>query len=195
MDRIPNAGPWVTEREVEYVADAARHAWYGNANVYNLRFEHAFAKYIGVPHAVSVPHCTSAIHLPALVALGIGPGDEVIVPDITWIATSAPWISCCRRWHAGLRGCRSRDLQVSRAAGFLGGMYLAANEGGDPRGFVWRKAGLDSILAAQARRRHCGHRRRRSRGHGVRNIGGRKAGSFGDAGVFSFHGSANAHHR
>ena len=44
---------------------------------------------LGVRHAVALPSCTSAIHL-ALAALGVGPGDEVIVPELTWIASSAP---------------------------------------------------------------------------------------------------------
>lgn len=87
--KIPVAGPSITEREVEYAADAVRHAWFENANMYNEKFERAFSKYIGVDHAVSLPSCTSAIHL-SLAALGVGPGDEVIVPDATWIASAAP---------------------------------------------------------------------------------------------------------
>lgn len=89
MDRIPIAGPWITDKEVEYVADAARNAWYSNANAYHDRFERAFAAYLGLNFAVALPSCTSAIHL-ALLALGVGEGDEVIVPDVTWIASAAP---------------------------------------------------------------------------------------------------------
>ena len=57
--------------------------------MYHERFERAFADYIGTQYAIAVPHCTAAIHL-ALEAAGIGPGDEVIVPELTWIATAAP---------------------------------------------------------------------------------------------------------
>src|SRR3954453_1543897 len=89
MKRIPVAGPWITEKEVAYVADGAANAWYANANVYNERFERAFAGYLGVRYAVTLPSCTSAIHL-ALLALGVGPGDEGVVPDVTWIASAAP---------------------------------------------------------------------------------------------------------
>lgn len=89
MERIPIAGPWITEREIRYVSDAAARCWYDHANDYVDRFERAFAEYLGVPYAVALPSCTSAIHL-SLLALEIGPGDEVIVPDVTWIATSAP---------------------------------------------------------------------------------------------------------
>ena len=88
-ERIPVAGPWVTDLEVRYVADAAANGWYTQAGGYVQRFEEAFARYLGVRHAIAVPHCTAALHL-SLASLGIGPGDEVIVPELTWIATSAP---------------------------------------------------------------------------------------------------------
>jgi perosamine synthetase len=89
MTRVPVAGPSITEKEVDYVSEAVRSAWYEDANVYNERFEKAFAAHCGRRHAVSLPSCTSALHL-ALAALEVGPGDEVIVPDVTWIATVAP---------------------------------------------------------------------------------------------------------
>lgn len=87
--RIPIAGPWITQREIDYVTDATANAWYGAANKYHDRFEQAFAAHLGVRHAMALPSCTSGLHL-ALAARGIGPGDEVIVPDITWIASCAP---------------------------------------------------------------------------------------------------------
>jgi perosamine synthetase len=87
--RIPVAGPDISDREVELVAEAARNAWYEDAGVVQQRFERAFADRIGCEHAVALPSCTSALHL-ALAALGVGPGDEVIVPESTWIATAAP---------------------------------------------------------------------------------------------------------
>lgn len=89
MQRIPVAGPWVTELEVRYASDAAANGWYTNAGTYVQRFEESFARYLGTRHAIAVPHCTAALHL-SLAALGIGPGDEVIVPELTWIATAAP---------------------------------------------------------------------------------------------------------
>jgi len=85
---IPVAGPWISEKEIAYVTDAVTNAWYENANVYAARFEKAFAAYTGRRYAISLPSCTSGLHL-SLAALGIGPGDEVVVPDITWIATAA----------------------------------------------------------------------------------------------------------
>lgn len=88
-ERIFVSGPSITQKEIDYVAEATKNAWYDNANYYNEKFENDFKKYIGTKFAISLPSCTAAIHL-ALLALGIGEGDEVIVPDITWIATSAP---------------------------------------------------------------------------------------------------------
>jgi perosamine synthetase len=89
MTRIPIAGPSITQKEIDYVADAVRTAWYSNANAFHHRFERAFAAHCGRRHAVSLPSCTSGLHL-ALLALGVGPGDEVILPDATWIASAAP---------------------------------------------------------------------------------------------------------
>ena len=89
MDRIPVAGPWITQKEVDYVADAAARAWGPDHYRYNGRFEEALAAYIGRKHAITLPSCTSGLHL-ALLAAGVGPGDEVVVPESTWIATSAP---------------------------------------------------------------------------------------------------------
>jgi len=79
---IPVAGPWITEKEIAYVTDAV-------ANGYIDRFESAFKAYLGRKYAISLPSCTSGLHL-SLLALGVGPGDEVIVPDGTWIASAAP---------------------------------------------------------------------------------------------------------
>ena len=89
MQKIPVAGPWITQKEIDYVTDAVTNVWYGNANIYHERFEKAFASYVGTKFAMALPTCTSALHL-SLLALGVSEGDEVIVPDATWIASSAP---------------------------------------------------------------------------------------------------------
>src|SRR5574339_531653 len=89
MTRIPIAGPSITQKEVDYVTEAVKSAWYDTANIFHERFEQAFAAYCGRKFAISLPSCTSGLHL-ALLALGIGQGDEVIVPDCTWIASVGP---------------------------------------------------------------------------------------------------------
>jgi perosamine synthetase len=64
-------------------------AWGSDHYAYNARFEQMMADFVGVAYAISLPHATSGLHL-ALAAAGIGVGDEVIGPDVTWIASMAP---------------------------------------------------------------------------------------------------------
>ena len=87
--KIPIAGPSITQTEIELVTKAISDGWYENANHYIKLFEKKFSEYIGKKYALALPSCTSAIHL-ALSSLGIKEGDEVIVPDITWVGSSAP---------------------------------------------------------------------------------------------------------
>jgi perosamine synthetase len=87
--RIPSAGPNITDKEIRYVEDAVRTGWYDNWDGYLTRFEKAFATFTANRHALSTSSCTGALHI-ALSALGVGPGDEVIVPETTWVATAIP---------------------------------------------------------------------------------------------------------
>ncbi len=87
--KINISGPSITQKEIDYVTEAVKEAWYSKANYYNEKFENDFKEYIGTKYAVCLPSCTAAIHL-ALASLNIGNGDEVIVPDSTWIASVAP---------------------------------------------------------------------------------------------------------
>ena len=87
--KIYSAGPSVTDKEIEYVTDAIENAWYEGAYAYIGEFEDAVASYVGRKYALALPSGTSAIHL-SLLAAGIKDGDEVIVPDFTWLGTSAP---------------------------------------------------------------------------------------------------------
>lgn len=87
MKTIHMAGPWITELEIQTVEKAMRD-WYDEPYKYCEAFQDEFAAWHGRKHALMTPNCTSAIHL-LLTALGVGPGDEVIVPECTWIATGA----------------------------------------------------------------------------------------------------------
>ena len=89
MSRIFYTKPSITEREVAYATDAARNGWGDDCYEYIRRFEEGFCRHLGVPHAVATSSCTGALHL-GLHALGVRPGDEVILADINWIATVAP---------------------------------------------------------------------------------------------------------
>ena len=84
---IHMAGADIGERECTYVMDALRNGWYEDKYYYVEKLETEFAKYHNRKYALMTPNCTSAIHL-LLAGIGIGPGDEVIVPECTWIATT-----------------------------------------------------------------------------------------------------------
>lgn len=87
IDRqIYMAGADVGPLEIEYVTDALKHGWYENKYHYVEKLEREFASYHDRRYALMTPNCTTAIHL-LLASLGIGKGDEVIVPECTWIAS------------------------------------------------------------------------------------------------------------
>jgi perosamine synthetase len=79
--------PYFTGKEREYVLDCIDSTWISSKGKYIAEFEGRFARYLGIDHALSVSNGTVAIHL-ALAALGIGPGDEVLVPTLTYIASA-----------------------------------------------------------------------------------------------------------
>ena len=84
--RIPLSSPDVNEEDIAAVTSVMRGSRLSLGPVLD-EFERAFAAYIGVPHAVGVSSGTAGLHL-ALLALGIGPGDEVIVPSFTFVAAA-----------------------------------------------------------------------------------------------------------
>jgi|GEM_PF-2373768 hypothetical protein len=83
--RIPVYQLWLCGNEESYVLDCLRSNWISSKGHYIVAFEELFAAYIGIRHALSVSNGTVALHV-ALAALGIRPGDEVIVPTLTYIA-------------------------------------------------------------------------------------------------------------
>ncbi len=86
---IPYAKPSSTDIELSYVKDAVENGWGNRCYDYIHRFEDAFKKYLDVEYAMATSSCTGSLHL-GLAALGIGPEDEVILADTNWIATAAP---------------------------------------------------------------------------------------------------------
>jgi perosamine synthetase len=181
-DRIPVAGPWITEREVEAVARAAQHSWFEHATDETRAFQTEFAAATGRAHAIALPSCTAGLHL-SLLALGIGPGDEVIVPDTTWIASVAPvdyvgatpvfvdvepdsWCMSVGDVAAMLTERTKAVIAVDLYGGFpdLVGLEVLCEQHG---------IALIEDSAEAAGGRHAG----------------RAAGSFGRTSTFSFHGS------
>jgi perosamine synthetase len=83
---IPVYRPSIGDREKKYVAEAMDSGWVSSKGPFLDRFERDFAAYLGVSHGVAAANGTVALHL-AFAALGLGPGDEVIVPTLTYIAS------------------------------------------------------------------------------------------------------------
>jgi perosamine synthetase len=84
---VLTAGPSIGPFEVSLVSEAVRNGWNHHHSDYLNQFTSEFANYVGAEFAIPTDSCTSALHL-SMWALGIGPGDEVIVPEITWVATA-----------------------------------------------------------------------------------------------------------
>jgi perosamine synthetase len=85
---LPVAEPDLSTLEEELVVDAVRSGWVSSIGRYVTEFEETFAEFCGMSRGVATSNGTTALHL-ALVAAGIGAGDEVIVPSLTFIATAA----------------------------------------------------------------------------------------------------------
>ena len=181
-DRIPIAGPSITQREIDYATDAAANGWYARAGEYPRRFEAAFAEYLGVKHAVSLPSATSGLHL-ALTALEIGSGDEVIVPDLTWIASAAPitYVGATpvfadveeHTWclsAESVRASTSANTKAILPVDLYGGVpdYTALRAIADEHQLKIIEDAAEAIGS---------------------EFDGRKAGALGDVAAFSFHGS------
>ena len=84
---ILTAGPSISQYETYYAYDAALNGWNSEWSKYLDIFQRKFKDYVGAKYALATSSCTGALHI-ALLALGIGEGDEVIVPDQTWVATA-----------------------------------------------------------------------------------------------------------
>lgn len=89
MSRIHYTKPSIGPLEARYAADAVANGWGERCYDYIHRFEAAFKQHLGAPYAIATSSCTGAMHL-GLAGLGVGPGDEVIIGDINWIASVAP---------------------------------------------------------------------------------------------------------
>jgi UDP-4-amino-4-deoxy-L-arabinose-oxoglutarate aminotransferase len=84
-DFLPFSRPSITEEDIAAVADVLRSGWI-TTGPETEEFEQRFREYIGCPGAVAISSATAGMHL-ALKALGIGPGDEVVTPSMTWVST------------------------------------------------------------------------------------------------------------
>ncbi|MFA5948311.1 MAG: DegT/DnrJ/EryC1/StrS family aminotransferase [Candidatus Gracilibacteria bacterium] len=85
--KISFAGPWITQKEIDYVTDAAKNGWYENFDMHTKKLEQRIQDYLGVKYAIATHCCTLALHL-ATASLGLKEGDEVICTDFSWVATA-----------------------------------------------------------------------------------------------------------
>lgn len=179
---LPVAEPMLSEREMEYVTDALRRGDISSMGPYVARFESAFAAFCESPHAVSCSNGTVALHL-ALLGLDIGPGDEVIVPALTFISTANAVV------HAGAKPVfadihpahwgfdpESVAARITARTKAIIAVHLYGHPADlDPLRDLASKRGIRLIEdAAEA--------------HGAR-YKGRRVGSIGDIGTFSFYGN------
>src|SRR5438477_5694050 len=86
MKPIHMAGPWITDHEIKVVEDCMRNGWYNYD--YVEKFQREFAQYHGRKYGIMTPNCTTALHL-LLTAMGVSDSDEIIVPECTWVGSSA----------------------------------------------------------------------------------------------------------
>jgi perosamine synthetase len=179
---IPVAAPALVGRELEYVTDCIESSWISSAGSYIERFEASFSEFVGVEHAVACCNGTAALHL-ALLALGVGPGDEVIVPTLTYVATANAVRYCGAEpvfvdsdqetWN--LDPAKVEQSFTPRTKG-----VIAVHLYGHP-------ADMDPINAA-ARSRGLWVLEDAAEAHGAR-YRGRIAGSLSECAIFSFYGN------
>ncbi len=182
MSRIHYAKPSITEREIAYATAAARDGWGERCNEFTTRFEHEFAAHLGVRHAIATSSATGALHL-GMAGIGVGAGDEVMLADVNWIATAAPIVHL---------GARPVFVDVDRDSWCIDPAAVERAITARTRAIVavhlyGNLCDMDALLAIGAR-------------HGIpviedaaEGVGstwhGRRAGSMGRFGAFSFHGT------
>jgi perosamine synthetase len=116
---IPLYQPSITNIEKKYVNDCLDTGWISSKGKYVTKFEDYFSDYTGINHSIAVSNGTVALHL-ALLAINVGPNDEVIVPAFTYIAS----VNCIKYVGATpvFASSRSSDFQVdiSSIQGLIG---------------------------------------------------------------------------
>lgn len=179
-DFIPVYQPTLGRLEEEYVVDAVRSGWISSLGAYVTRFEEEFAAFCGTAHGVSVSNGTVAIHL-ALHALGIGPGDEVIVPALTFVATAnAVHYTGARPVFADVD-----PLTWCIDAGDVERLITPATRAIIPVHLYGHPAPMHDLLEI-ARRHDLSVVEDAAEAHGA-EIDGRRVGSFGHLATFSFY--------
>ena len=181
-NKIPINKPSITDLEISYVNDAVSTGWGSKCYDYIYKFQDEFAAYQDSKFALATSSCTGAIHL-ALMALGVKAGDEVIVPDITWIASVEPVLYIGAKpvfvdilktsWCIDPQAIENAITPKTKAIIVV---HLYGNI-----------CEMDEIMAI-AKKNDLVVLEDAAEGLGS-EYKGKRAGSIGDAGVFSFHGT------
>lgn len=182
-DFLVFGAPLIEQPEIDEVVATLRSGWIGTGPKV-ARFERMFSEYKGCAHAIAVSSCTAALHL-SMLALGIGPGDEVIVPTMTFGATANAVI------HAGARpvfaDCERHTMNVDPED--IRRKITPRTRAIVPVHFAGRPCDMDAIMAIAKEHdlkvvEDCAHAVEAE-------YHGRKAGTFGDLGCFSFYVTKN----
>ncbi|MFI5299080.1 MAG: DegT/DnrJ/EryC1/StrS family aminotransferase [Polyangiales bacterium] len=185
VDRIPVCAPVFSDKERAYVLEAVESGWISSTGAFLGRFESAFARFCGVRHVESCANGTTALHL-VLHAIGVGRGDEVIVPSFTFAASANPILFCgatpvfCEidptTWVMDVDDALSRVTPKTRAI-----------VGVDLFGVV---VDYDALRAGLARMGRSDVKLVEDAAEAAgTSMRGRRAGSLGDAAIFSFFGN------
>ena len=182
--RVPLVNVVISESEIAAVEEVYRSGWL-TMGPRTAELEGQFAEYVGARHAVAVSSCTAALHLICLAA-GIGPGDEVVVPSLTFVATAnAIRYTGATPVFADVRSLERPWLSadaVEAAIGERTRAIMAMSYGGHP--------GEIEELASLAAERGLPLLEDAAHGLGGR-VGGQRLGTFGLAGAFSFFSNKN----
>ena len=179
---IPVAAPMLVGNEKAYVMDCLESTWISSSGKYIERFEAAFADFCGAKHAISCCNGTVALHL-ALMSFGVGVGDEVIVPDLTFVATANAVTYC---------GAYPVLVDSEPEAWNIDPALIEAKITPRTKGIIvvhlyGHPADMDSILSI-ARRHGLFVVEDAAEAHGA-EYKGRKVGAIGDIATFSFYGN------
>ncbi len=179
---FPIAEPDIEEKEWKYVSDCVLSGWVSSAGSYVKRFEKIFAEFCWTKYAISTSSGTTALHL-ALLANGIGPGDEVIVPTLTFIATAnavlytgaTPVFAESEPTTWNIDPARIEELITARTRAII------------PVHLYGHPVRMDELMKI-ARRHQLVVIEDAAEAHGAL-YKGKKVGGIGDTGVFSFFGN------
>ena len=179
---IPISKPSITSLEVEYVNDALASGWVSSQGKYLDTFEKAFAAYCGTRYAIAVANGTVGLHL-ALTSLGIGANDEVIVPDLTFIATA----NAVRYTGANVVFADVDPKTLCIDSSLLPALITKRTKAILPVHLYGHPCEMNAINAI-ARNFGLFVVEDAAEAHGA-ELNGKKVGSFGTAGIFSFYGN------